>query len=177
MNGTAILQQVNGERVVVLGGLFALRIIAGGFLVPTFVSPWLLTFSMLFFLGLAVVKRYAELERVVRSGGSDVVSRGYSGKDLPLLLATGVASGIAATVIVAIYLITDQYPRGIYRHPEALWAMVPILLLCVLRVWHLTVHGCMNEDPVVFALKDRISLVLGKSRVRSALLRRATLQP
>jgi 4-hydroxybenzoate polyprenyltransferase len=147
--------------VIVLGGLFTLRIIAGGFLVPTFVSPWLLTFSMLFFLGLAVVKRYAELERVVRFGGTHVMSRGYSAKDLPLLLAIGVASGISASVIVAIYLINEQYPRGIYRQPEALWALVPILLLWVLRVWHLTVHGRMHEDPVVFALKDRTSLLLG----------------
>jgi hypothetical protein len=69
--------------VVILAGLFTLQVIAGGLLVPTFVPPWLLTFSMLFFLGLAVVKRYAELERVVPFGGTDVVSRGYSKKEPP----------------------------------------------------------------------------------------------
>jgi 4-hydroxybenzoate polyprenyltransferase len=147
--------------VVVLAGLFTLRVIAGGFTVPTFVSPWLLTFAMLFFLGLALVKRYAELERVVRFGASGIDSRGYTAKDLPLLLAAGVSTGVASTVIVAIYLTNEHYQRDIYQNPQALWGIVPLLLLWVLRIWHLTVHGRMHEDPVVFALRDGPSAVLG----------------
>jgi 4-hydroxybenzoate polyprenyltransferase len=146
--------------VIVLAGLFTLRIVAGSFLVVDRVSPWLLTFSMLFFLGLAVVKRYAELERGVRIGGEEFGSRGYTAKDLPLLLATGVGSGLGAIIIFTIYLINEQYPREVYGYPQVLWAMMPILLLWTLRVWHLAVHGRMNEDPVVFALKDRVSLGL-----------------
>jgi hypothetical protein len=60
-----------------------------------------------------------------------------------------------------IYMITDQYPRQIYRHPALLWAMLPLILVWILRVWHLAVHGRMDEDPVVFALKDYFSLALG----------------
>jgi 4-hydroxybenzoate polyprenyltransferase len=156
-----VLKRLPVVDVIVLAGLFTLRIVAGGFLVPDRVSPWLLTFSMLFFLGLAVVKRYAELERVARDGGETFGSRGYTAKDLPLLLSTGVSSSLGAIVIFTIYLINDQYPRAIYGHPQVLWAMMPILLLWTLRVWHLAVHGRMNEDPVVFALKDRVSLWLG----------------
>ena len=144
--------------VTVLAGLFTLRVLAGNLLVPGPVSPWLLTFSMLLFLGLAMVKRYAELDRVVASGGAAVVSRGYTARDLPLLLAAGLAAGFAAIVILMLYLIIDQAPRGIYGHPGALWAILPLVLLWKLRVWHLTVHGRMNEDPVLFALKDRTSL-------------------
>jgi 4-hydroxybenzoate polyprenyltransferase len=147
--------------VFVLAGLFTVRIVAGGWLISGLISPWLLTFSMMFFLGLAVVKRYAELERVVRTGGEGVTSRGYTSNDLPLLLATGVGSGLGAVVIFTMYLINDHYPRAIYKSPEALWVMMPVLLLWTLRTWHITVHGRMNEDPVVFALKDRASLFLG----------------
>ncbi len=146
--------------VAVLAGLFTLRVLAGNLVVPGPVSAWLLTFSMLFFLGLAMVKRYAELDRVLASGGDGVVSRNYTGRDLPLLLAAGVASGFAAVVIFMIYLIDDQYPRETYRHPEMLWAMLPVILVWTLRMWRLTVHGRMDEDPVVFALKDRVSLSL-----------------
>jgi hypothetical protein len=60
-----------------------------------------------------------------------------------------------------IYLINEQYPRAIYHHPEALWGIMPILLVWVLRLWHLAVNGRMSEDPVLFALKDRLSLALG----------------
>lgn len=145
----------------VLAGLFTIRVLAGSMLLPTGVSPWLLTFSMFFFLGLAMVKRYAELNRVVQAGGAGVVSRGYTARDLPLLLAAGVASSFGAIVIFVFYLIEEQYPSGLYSRPEMLWAMMPAVLIWSLRVWHLTVHGRMNEDPVVFALKDSFSRVLG----------------
>ncbi len=147
--------------VVVLAGLFTLRVLAGAALVPAPISPWLLTFSMLFFLGLAMIKRCAELERVLGDGGNAVSSRGYTVRDLPLLLAAGVASGFTAIAVFTIYLINDQYPRDVYGHPELLWAMVPVILLWLLRMWHLTVHRRMDEDPVVFALRDRMSLALG----------------
>jgi 4-hydroxybenzoate polyprenyltransferase/phosphoserine phosphatase len=151
--------------VIVLAGLFTLRVLAGSLLVATTVSPWLLSFSMLFFLGLAMVKRYAELERVIRSGGSEVLSRGYSARDLPLLLSAGVAAGFSSVVLFTIYLINDHYPRDIYNNPAALWGMMPILLLFVLRIWHLAAHGKMHEDPVVFALRDRFSLGLGGAMI------------
>ncbi|OYZ77084.1 MAG: hypothetical protein B7Y12_10870 [Rhizobiales bacterium 24-66-13] len=147
--------------VFVLAGLFTLRVLAGSLLAPQPVSPWLLTFSMLIFLGLAMVKRYAELNRVVQAGGTGVVSRGYTVRDLPLLLAAGIASSFSAIVIFMVYLINEQYPRDIYTHPGMLWALMPLVLIWILRVWHLTVHGRMSEDPVVFALKDRFSLLLG----------------
>lgn len=147
--------------VFVLAGLFTLRILSGSLLLPGAPSPWLLTFSMFFFLGLAMVKRHAELDRVVREGGSGVASRGYTARDLPLLLAAGVASSFAAIVMFMIYLIGEQYPNGMYSRPGLLWIMMPVLLIFILRVWHLTVHGRMNEDPVMFALKDKTSLALG----------------
>ena len=76
-------------------------------------------------------------------------------------MATGVASGLSAIVIFTIYLINEQYPKQVYHAPQTLWGMMPILLIWTLCMWHVTVHGRMNEDPVMFALKDRLSLVLG----------------
>jgi 4-hydroxybenzoate polyprenyltransferase len=146
--------------VVVLAGLFTLRVLGGSVLAGP-VSPWLLTFSTLLFVGLAMVKRHAELDRVVAAGGAGVASRGYTAKDLPLLLTAGVAAAFAALVIFMVYLINDQYPRDVYTHPQLLWAMLPVLLLWLLRIWHFTVQGQMDEDPVVFALKDHFSLALG----------------
>jgi len=147
--------------VITLASLFTVRILAGAALLEERVSLWLLTFSMLFFVGLAMVKRFAELERVVASGGEGIDSRGYTAKDLPLLLGAGLASGFSAIVIFTIYLIQEQYPRDIYRMPGLLWMMVPIIMVWLLRVWHLALHGRMDEDPVAFALKDRFSLSLG----------------
>jgi 4-hydroxybenzoate polyprenyltransferase len=147
--------------LIVLAGLFTLRVLAGGLIPAAPISPWLLTFAMIFFLGLATVKRYAELERVLRLGHAGVARRGYTEKDLPLLLAAGVASSLGAIVIFMVYLITEQYPRQIYGHPAVLWAMLPLILVWVLRLWHIAVHGRLDEDPVVFALRDIFSVGTG----------------
>jgi 4-hydroxybenzoate polyprenyltransferase len=153
------LKRIPTIDIVVLAVLFTLRVLAGSLLVPLAVSPWFLTFSMFFFLGLATVKRYTELDEVVRSGGSGIPSRGYTAIDLPLLLASGVASGVAAIVIFMIYLVNEHYPREVYGRPELLWAMMPLMFIWTLRLWHLTVHARMNDDPLVFALRDPFSLV------------------
>jgi 4-hydroxybenzoate polyprenyltransferase len=158
---SASLKRLPMIDVTVLAGLFTLRVLAGGMLVAAPLSPWLLTFSMMFFLGLAAVKRYAELHRVVRVIGGGGSARGYSQQDMPILLATGVSTGVSSIVIFMIYLINEQYPRAFYRYPDALWGIMPIVLVWILRLWHLSVHGRMSEDPVIFALKDRFSLTLG----------------
>jgi 4-hydroxybenzoate polyprenyltransferase len=158
---SASLKRLAMIDVTVLGGLFTLRVLAGGMLVAAPLSPWLLTFSMMFFLGLAAIKRYAELHRVVRTIGDTGSARGYSQQDMPILLATGVSTGVSSIVIFMIYLINEQYPQAVYKYPGALWGIMPILLVWILRLWHLSVHGRMSEDPVIFALKDRFSLGLG----------------
>jgi 4-hydroxybenzoate polyprenyltransferase len=158
---SASLKRMPMIDVTVLAGLFTLRVLAGGTLLATPISPWLLTFSMLFFLGLAAIKRYAELHRVVRTIGEGASARGYSEQDMPILLATGVSTGVSSIVIFMIYLINEQYPQAIYRHPGVLWGVMPVLLIWILRLWHLSVHGRMSEDPVLFALNDRFSLILG----------------
>ena len=67
-----VLKRIAMVDVTVLAGLFTLRVLAGSLLLPTPISPWLLTFSMLFFFGLAVIKRYAELDRLAKTMIGDV---------------------------------------------------------------------------------------------------------
>ena len=160
--------------IAALAGLFTIRILAGNGVMAQAMSPWLLTFSMLFFLGLAATKRFAELDRVMGEGGGlgGRTVRGYGAPDLPVLLATGVASGVAAIAVFMVYLVSDQYPRNVYADPGLLWGIMPVLLIWTLRMWHLCVHGRLQEDPVVFAMKDRVSLVLGAAALGILLLAR-----
>lgn len=151
--------------VVTLAGLFTLRVLAGGALLASPTSPWLLTFSMLFFLGLAILKRYVEMEQIVAVRGPEAQARGYTARDLPLLLASGIASGFASIVIFTLYMTQEQYPRQIYGHPQFLWLLMPLILIWTLRIWHLAVHGRMNDDPLLFAFRDRFSLALGACAV------------
>jgi len=45
----------------------------------------------------------------------------------------------------------------LYRHPQILWMLCPLLLYWVSRAWLIAHRGAMHDDPVVFALLDRVS--------------------
>ena len=155
------LKRVVIVDVVTLATLYTIRIIAGS--LATGISPtfWLLAFSMFMFLSLALVKRYAELH-MVRARGSDakISGRGYYPSDLEMLSSLGAASGYLSVMVLALY-IQDASTLHLYRHPQFIWLACPLLLFWVSRTWMLTHRGQMHDDPVVFAVKDRISLLTG----------------
>lgn len=147
--------------VIVLAVLYTLRIIAGGFAISVPLSFWLLAFSMFLFLSLALVKRYAELFQVLAAGSTEKArGRGYWPSDLNMIAALGAASGYMAIMVLALY-VNDPGNTQLYAQPKLIWFACPLLLMWVSRVWMLAHRGHMNEDPLVFAVRDRVSLVLG----------------
>jgi 4-hydroxybenzoate polyprenyltransferase len=160
--------------VMVLAGLYTLRIIAGAVLLATKPSFWLLAFSVFLFLSLAMLKRYAELLVVLGEGRSNTHGRGYRVDDLGLVQALGTASGYQAVLVLALY-INSTASELLYRRPEWLWLLCPILLYWISRAWMIAHRGLMRDDPVVFAATDRVSLVLALACAGIALL--ATVSP
>ena len=154
------LKRVALVDVLVLSGLYTLRMQAGSSATGTPISHWLAGLSIFLFLSLAVVKRFAELENLRMSGAPLKNGRGYLISDTEQLRAFGTASGYAAVVIFAIY-ISGRDVTALYRHPSTLWLIVPFILLWISRIWLLASRGELNEDPVVFALTDRLSLLIG----------------
>jgi 4-hydroxybenzoate polyprenyltransferase/phosphoserine phosphatase len=146
--------------VMTLASLYTLRVIAGGAAVSIWPSFWLLALSLFVFLSLALVKRYAELDGLRERGELTSVGRGWHVDDLNLVGSLGAASGIAAVLVLALY-IDSETARRLYRLPEALWLLTPIVLYWVSHIWFKTHRGEMHEDPVVFAFRDRVSLGLG----------------
>lgn len=143
--------------VMTLAGLYTLRIIAGAAATGIPPSFWLLAFSIFIFLSLGIVKRYTELFDARKDGAIRGHGRGYSGDDLSLLMSLGTASGFCAVVVMALY-INSADSALLYRHSKALWLICPLMLYWVSRVWLLTSRGQMHDDPVVFAIRDRLSL-------------------
>lgn len=147
--------------VVTLALLYTLRIIAGGAATGVHLTFWILAFSMFIFLSLALIKRYAELFDAREAGNTGKSrGRGYYPSDLPMLASLGAAAGYLAVMILALY-IYDQTTVALYRHPEVIWLACPLLLLWITRAWMLAHRGEMHDDPVVFAVRDRFSLVIG----------------
>lgn len=152
------LKRVPTLDVLVLAGLYTVRVVAGGAAIGVVPSFWLLAFSMFLFLSLAVVKRYAEL-LPFKDGEDRVVGRDYRPVDLAALNALGAASGLMAVLVLALY-VNSEAVTELYRQPELIWLLCPLLLYWMARVWLLTGRGEMHDDPVVFAIRDRASHVL-----------------
>ena len=145
--------------VMLLGALYTLRLIVGAAATGIPLSFWLLAFSVFMFVSLGFVKRYAELKDARRAGKLGAQGRGYHDADLPLIMSLGTASGYSAIVVMALY-INSADSQSLYQHHKPLWLICPLMLFWVSRVWLVTARGAMLDDPVVFALRDRVSLLI-----------------
>ncbi|MHA3736454.1 UbiA family prenyltransferase [Pseudomonas sp. Eth.TT006] len=156
-----VLKRLMALDVIALALLYTLRIIAGGAAFELELTGWMLAFSMFMFLSLALVKRYAELLVALHSGITGKTGgRDYFPADLAMLSSLGAASGYLAVMVLALY-IHDIATTALYAHPRWIWLACPVLLLWMTRIWLLTHRGRMHDDPVVFALRDRLSLAMG----------------
>jgi 4-hydroxybenzoate polyprenyltransferase len=166
---TGYLKRVPLVDVLVLSGLYTTRLLAGSAATFTPISHWLAGFSFFLFLSLGIVKRFAELENLRASSLQPTNGRGYFLSDLEQLRSFGTASSYAAVVIFAIYISGGDVTK-LYRSPDRLWLVVPLMILWLSRVWLLASRGELDEDPVVFAITDRVSLLIGVAAAAIVLL-------
>jgi 4-hydroxybenzoate polyprenyltransferase len=143
-----------------LSGLYLLRIVAGGVTANIHLTVWLLMFSLFFFLSMACCKRVSELVLLRKVELRQPWREGYGETDLEQMNTFGVSAAFTSSVVLALYLNSDQV-RLLYRQPMYLWLLVPLFLYWQTRVWTLTWRGQMHDDPVAFAVKDRASYILG----------------
>ncbi len=155
--------------VLLLSGLYTVRMLAGGAATGTTISTWLAGFSVFLFFSLAMVKRFSEMQNLRERGNVPSNGRGYLVADIEQLRSFGTASGYAAVVVFSLY-ISGSDVTNLYAHPVRMWLIVPLMLLWISRVWLLASRGEMNEDPVIFALTDRMSLLIGLAVVVIAVL-------
>ncbi|MFL6246431.1 MAG: UbiA family prenyltransferase [Thermoanaerobaculia bacterium] len=138
--------------VLALSALWTIRVLAGGVAAGVEVSDWLLALSVFLFVGLALLKRYADLE--------NAPGRGYVIGDRDLLRSMGVTSGYMAVLVLALYLNSPQVTQ-LYRSPRLLWLVCPLLLYWIAHMWFLAQRGAIKDDPIVVAARDPASYVVG----------------
>ncbi|HEY8101118.1 MAG TPA: UbiA family prenyltransferase [Burkholderiaceae bacterium] len=154
-----VLKRIELLDTIALAGLYTIRIVAGAAAVDVPLSFWLLLFSIFLFLSLALVKRYAELDSMLRQGKLKAAGRGYLVEDLTILDSMGAASGYLCVIILALYINSPDV-EVLYSHPKIIWFLCVLLLYWISRVWLRAHRGTMHDDPLVFALKDPVSLVV-----------------
>ena len=145
--------------VMVLASLYTLRIYAGGVATELVVSEWLLAFSIFMFTSLAFAKRYVEMARLSREGATAAKGRGYQVGDLSLIESIGPTSGYLAVLVFALYI--HEGAPEVYANKSLLWLTCPLLLYWITRLWFLAKRAELHDDPVVFAVTDKVSLGVG----------------
>ena len=137
----------------VLAALYTVRVVAGGVASDHLVSLWLLGFSGFLFLDLAALKRVGELVDLSGRGETATAGRGYKVGDIPMVQTLGIASAVASTVVLALYVSEGAAPTG-YQTEAVLWLVGPLLLYWQMRLWIAANRGLMTDDPILFAARD-----------------------
>ncbi len=147
--------------IIVLAMLYTMRIVAGAAATGIMPSVWLLTFSVFLFLSLAAIKRLAELVDLdARAGVKAAAGRAYIVEDRPIVAMIATSAGFLAVLVLALYLDSPEV-RAQYDQPMVLWGICLVLLFWVSRIVLLAHRGLVDQDPVVFALSDRVSRISG----------------
>jgi 4-hydroxybenzoate polyprenyltransferase len=144
--------------VIALSLLYTLRVMGGAVAIEVTLSEWLLAFSLLIFASLALIKRYAELANGLALHVPEPLNRDYKTEDLGVVAAIAAAAGFNAVTVFALYISSDAGLQ-LYSRPRLLWLICPILMYWIGRALILAHRGLMDDDPIVFALKDPISFL------------------
>jgi 4-hydroxybenzoate polyprenyltransferase len=157
---SAYLKRIAVLDVLLLAGLYTLRVLAGVAASGVRFSTWLLAFAMFLFLSLAFLKRHAEILALAPDQHATSRRRGYLAGDLPWLGTTGSTSGYLAVLVLALYLNSDDV-MSLYRKPTLLFLICPLLLFWTSRMWLQAHRGQIHEDPIVASARDPASYVVG----------------
>ncbi|WP_373414940.1 UbiA family prenyltransferase [Ensifer aridi] len=155
------LKRVALLDVTVIGALFTLRVVMGQVLNGLAFSPWLLSFSAMFFISLALAKRHVEAMRACSVGKDVIEGRGYLPDDWPLTLGYGLASTSASIVIMLLFLALEPRVTQLYHNPAWLYVAPLGVSIWLQRIWLLSHRMELHDDPIVFALNDKTSWFVG----------------
>jgi 4-hydroxybenzoate polyprenyltransferase len=145
--------------IILLAMLYTIRIVGGGVAADVQVSQWLLGLSMFLFLSLACVKRFSELLVLQQRNEKKTWGRGYWVGDLEQVAAFGAASGYISVLVLALYVSSNEVSK-LYAKPTIIWLACPLLLYWVSRIWLLARRGIVHDDPIVFALRDKVTYIV-----------------
>jgi len=153
---TFFLKRIAIIDVIMLAGLFTIRVLGGAVLVAQPISTWLLNFVASFFLSLALVKRYTEVRK--KEASAVLLGRGYEKDDEPLLLSLGIMGTGLSLLSLLLYFVLAEDP--VIHSQGARFALLTVLTYWLMRIWTLAHRKTLNDDPVLFAVKDKLSLIL-----------------
>lgn len=154
-----LLKKIYVLDIIYLAALYTIRLLSGAFATGVEASTWLLAFSMFIFLSLAFLKRFVELVQLSAENKNIAKGRAYNTEDISALRSFGTSSAYISILVFALYIQSEKIVI-LYKTPELLWLVVPLLLYWITRMWFLAEKGKVDDDPVVFTCKDPVSYIV-----------------
>lgn len=145
--------------VFTLSALYTIRVLLGAAATGVLCSQWLIGFSTFLFISLAFSKRASELIGLQQRHATAASGRAYFVWDLAAVQSAGIASCFTAGIVLTLYIQSSEVHR-LYPQPQWLWMVVVGVIFWLLRIWLIASRGQLDEDPVLFAVRDPISYVL-----------------
>jgi len=153
------LKHISTADVMTLAILYTSRVAASSAATGIALSSWLMAFMIFVFVSLAYLKRYIEVS-ALKEKNKKAEGRGYSAADNEAMFSLGIANITASVVVLAFYINSDEVVQ-LYKSPEILWGLCLLMLYWGNRIWVGAKRGKIDDDPVVFAIKDRVSRMVG----------------
>ena len=145
--------------ILMLVSLFLLRIYAGGLITNIPLSHWLIFFAIGFFMGLACIKRITELNRHPEITNHSSHRRYYRHQHQTILYLLGSTSSLVA--LSTLYTYINSYDaKQLYQYPAILMVSLFLITCWLGTIWIKTTTKKIHDDPILFALRDKASIVL-----------------
>ena len=155
---TFFIKQIKWLDVILLAFLYSLRVFAGMTLIVNGFSFWLIFFVLSLFSSLSLLKRYAELATIQAKNGLSILGRAYAVKDKKKIALLGYISGYLSVLIFTLYIYSEK-AQLFYRTPLLLWLISPCLFIWLNHMWQFAQEGKINDDPVIFTVKNKSSWI------------------
>lgn len=82
--------------------------------------------------------------------------RGYTRTDSSWSLISGISSGVVSILVLSLYLDFGRAEGNLFAV-----ALVPLWAYWILRIWLKVGRGELDHDPIAFAIKDKVTIVIG----------------
>lgn len=159
---SVILKSMRWIDIWALAILYCLRIVAGAVAASVAASSWLIAFVFPVFMALGCVKRLTELSRA--KDNKPLPGRAYARRDRPDMLNIAILSATNAAIIFIAYTYSETAERLYAGLWELRWCLIPMTAWMV-RMISTGWNGTQNYDPIVFAMRDRYSLIFALATI------------
>jgi 4-hydroxybenzoate polyprenyltransferase len=157
--------------VFYLAFFYVYRIIIGGIVTETKLTPWLIVASYAFFLSFSFLKRANQVRSDLDAGIHVLRRTRYSGSaDLLFLQVCGLSASFGAMALVAVFSVQQIVIPGLYKSPEYLYALPLLSGYTMISFWLNHFRGKITRsDPLEQIFRVDILTALAMTAVLFAL--------